>query len=542
MSRRHSETPRGLAAFEDPASPSKSGRFGRLFDADDHQLSPTTLAKLAASMIGDGPDEDNSIIDDDLDDENRSHLDGNDSNPLRISAGYTYLGQFIDHDLTFDPTSSLAAEIDPDALLDFRTPRFDLDCVYGAGPDDQPYLYDPDGEKLTEGDGGDVVRLGGRAVIGDPRNDENRIVVQLQHVFIRFHNRVLDWLRGKGVTDKRFQKAQRIVRWTYQWIVLHDFLPRILSDRIMGEIRTAAARKQSLAFTAKMRNSFGEPFLPVEFAGAAYRFGHSMVRPSYHLNDAEVRIRDGGAGAKGGNRIPIFDSAEPNLNGFRPLLVAGAPIPLTIEWKHFFHFEKDGERPQAKDRSTGLVHDVVQPAYRIDTKLTEPLKDLIVPHVVSGPPVSLAERNLLRGMRLRLPSGQKVAAALGVPYLSKKELLLEVGLADPRDNEIAKDRTEALGRADTDAVAESTPLWYYILAEAQTKEGNAHLGAVGSLLVGGVFLELLLADPSSYLNLQPDFNPAKALELPTGTQFLTMADFIRFAQPESIGRLGTLFL
>src|SRR2546427_448502 len=62
-----------------------------------------------------------------------------------ISAGYTYLGQFIDHDLTFDPASSLERQNDPDGLVDFRTPRFDLDCIYGRGPDDQPYLYRRDG-------------------------------------------------------------------------------------------------------------------------------------------------------------------------------------------------------------------------------------------------------------------------------------------------------------------------------------------------------------------------------------------------------------
>lgn len=68
-----------------------------------------------------------------------------------INAGYTYLGQFIDHDLTFDPASSLQKQDDPDALVDFRTPRFDLDNIYGRGPDDQPYLYEEDGRLLQLG-------------------------------------------------------------------------------------------------------------------------------------------------------------------------------------------------------------------------------------------------------------------------------------------------------------------------------------------------------------------------------------------------------
>ena len=51
-----------------------------------------------------------------------------------VPAGYTYLGQFIDHDITFDPVSSLQRQNDPNALHNFRTPRFDLDSLYGAGP------------------------------------------------------------------------------------------------------------------------------------------------------------------------------------------------------------------------------------------------------------------------------------------------------------------------------------------------------------------------------------------------------------------------
>src|SRR5262252_3313531 len=123
--------------------------------------------------------------------------DGKDDEESGIPALYTYLGQFIDHDLTFDPNSSLQKQNDPNALTDYRTPAFDLDCIYGRGPDDQPYMYGPGGaflvgEEIQGGQAGarDLVRgPNGRALTGDPRNDENAMVSQLHGLFHRFHNR-----------------------------------------------------------------------------------------------------------------------------------------------------------------------------------------------------------------------------------------------------------------------------------------------------------------------------------------------------------------
>ena len=133
-----------------------------------------------------------------------------------IPAGYTYFGQFVDHDITFDPVSSLQRINDPDALENFRTPRFDLDSVYGSGPGDEPFQYDRDsidGVKLLVGKGRDVNtgettseddlprNAQGIALIGDPRNDENIIVSQLQLAFIKLHNKFVDQISGStGLT------------------------------------------------------------------------------------------------------------------------------------------------------------------------------------------------------------------------------------------------------------------------------------------------------------------------------------------------------
>jgi Animal haem peroxidase len=559
MPRRHSKPVRGLEAFESKTTePNVAGRFGRLFPADDEQLSSEILAALAASMNGDGPDGDNSIVDQDFEDENHNKLPGSDA--LRITSGYTYLGQFIDHDLTFDPTSTLESTIDPSATVNFRSPRFDLDCLYGAGPDDQPYMYEADGQRLIEGVGGDVFRFGERAVIGDPRNDENHLVVQWHRVMVRFHNTVIGWLSHDPSIkkDERYKKAQELVRWTYQWLIVNDFLPRILRDEDWKEMLATAVKEKKAPMAEKLNTQFGEPFMPVEFSGAAYRFGHSMVRPSYHLNDSQVRLRDGGEGAKGGNRVPIFDASEPNLNGFRPLAQPSSTVPLKIEWKYFFEFtfkNDDGkvDRPTARDRKTGKTRDVVQPAYRIDTSMTEPLARLDIPGVANNPP-SLAERNMKRGARLRLPSGQNVAKALGIPPLTKIELLLEKNPnpkpgPDSRDevnNEAVEKRVEHLGREGVDAVAATTPLWYYILAEAQMQEDAASLGRVGTHLVGGTFLALLFGDESCYLSPlnprpNPDFNPTTGLHLDRmGLKLETVADLLKLVVPDSIGRMGVL--
>jgi len=190
--------------------------------------------------------------------------DGADGEESGIPSLYTYLGQFIDHDLTFDPASSLQQQNDPDGLVDYRTPKFDLDNVYGRGPDDQPYIYDFSsgstrakfvlGKKLTDGgplnkEAKDLPRNDAhvaagqpaRAIIGDPRNDENALVSQLQGLFLRFHNRLID---DKKLT---FTDAQRTLRFHYQWMLIHDFLVKLVNEETLHMVFPHLAAKTSLA-------------------------------------------------------------------------------------------------------------------------------------------------------------------------------------------------------------------------------------------------------------------------------------------------------
>jgi hypothetical protein len=437
-----------------------------------------------------------------------------------VDAGIAFFGQFIDHEITFDPTSSLERRNDPQALRNFRTPTLDLDSVYGGGEEVRPFLYDhddPDTAKLLTGPASDAdptdedapraARFGasdlqrnrqGRALITDPRNDENVVIAQLQLSFIKFHNRVVDYLRsGDGhelletsSDEHAYEAARRLVRWHYQWLVLHEFLPRICDGSVLDDIR------------ANGRSYFLQPdtptSIPVEFAGAAYRYGHSQIRDRYTVNDdtTDVQFFPGPApeqvptimrmmltanGDDGDTPAPsdgiVEEGTSQNLNGFRPV-----PEGLTIEWGYFFdHHPGDGEQSTA------------QRGRPIDCALPPAL--LRLPFISEGPK-SLAVRNLLRGQALGLPSGQALAATMDIDPLSNGELRLPGG-------ESFADYLSSVHRgADTEA-----PLWLYVLAEAAQQQGGDRLGALGSRIVGEVITGMVAADPRAFVTEEPEWTP-----------------------------------
>jgi Animal haem peroxidase len=207
----------------------------------------------------------------------------NPNNPMH-TAGTTFLGQFVDHDITFDTTSPLGVTTDPAVAVNSRTPSLDLDSVYGQGPVASPQLYDPaDHAKLRIDSGGqyeDLPRLEdgtNTAIIPDPRNDENLIIAGLQCAFILFHNNAVDWARDHDYRGgSTFHQARRLTTWHYHWLVVHEFLPQIVGQAMVDDVLRNGRR----FYKPRMR----EGFIPVEFQAGAYRFGHSMVRPSYRAN------------------------------------------------------------------------------------------------------------------------------------------------------------------------------------------------------------------------------------------------------------------
>jgi hypothetical protein len=370
-----------------------------------------------------------------------------------ITAGYTFLGQFIDHDLTRDTTPMPLQLTDPRGLKNFDTPMFDLGSVYGLGPDADPQLYDPakPGYMLVDEHDGiyDLPRAAdGTAYIGDPRNDENHIIAQLQVAFLRFHNA----LRDEGRT---FDEARRLATWHFQWLIVNEFLPRVCGA---GLVKTLLALGSKIPWF-KPKNP-RRPMMPIEFSVAAYRFGHSMVRPEYEMNDAHT--------------FPIFTTpgdSRDDLRGSRPI-----PPGHRADWTYFFDVP-------GRPRPDGLNFSRL-----MDTNIAKGLHDLpetVVPRDITPLFTDLAERNLLRGKRLGLACGQDVAKAL----LQKPLTNAQLGLTDKRWG----------GKA---------PLWYYILKEAELTQGGRRLGPTGGLLVAGTLLTMIFLDPTSYVQVKPAWKPA----------------------------------
>ena len=408
----------------------------------------------------------------------------NNPNNTTHTAGTTFMGQFFDHDMTFDTTSRLGITTAPEQTVNARTPSLDLDSLYGNGPSGSPQLYDPrDRAKLRIESGGlfeDVPRQrNATAIIADPRNDENMMISGLQTAFIKFHNNMVDLLRGDDSRmdqSRAFTEARRITTWHYHWLILKEFLPQFV-----GQARVDAALRQRRFY----RPAVGQAFMPVEFQGACYRFGHSMVRPSYRASLAG----DNGAAFFG----MIFDPAGEGQRD--PVDLRGnARAPRRfIGWQTFFDFG-DGE---------------VRPNKLIDTNISTPLFNLPLQTIAGGePPTSLPQRNLLRGITWSLPSGQAIARRIGAPPITVGEL---------RSYNLDLDR--------------STPLFYYTLKEAEVVEGGLRLGPVGGTVVAEVFVGLLQSDPGSWVRTQPNWRPT----LPPGGNF-RMVDFLRFAKVDPASR------
>jgi Animal haem peroxidase len=527
-------------AASGPGAPANSGLFGRLFP----QLPPfasvnsQVIAALmevgqqggimdAGDNLAAGP---KALIVDPAVNGNPTSSNPYGTNPDNpaMTAGSTFVGQFTDHDITFDQTSQLGVTQNPLTSPNARTPALDLDSVFGGGPGLRPDLYVPNpdgsvGPQLQIGSGGvheDVPRTANgdgtySAVLGDPRNDENLMIAGLHCAHILFYNRVLSDLgnidlspypaaQGADLSNPhdQFLIARQITLWHYQWLLVNEHLPQIAGQAMVSTV---------LSQGNKFYNPpAGDAFMPVEFAAACYRFGHSMVRPSYRANFTSGTGDSASPGADPFFGL-VFDATQPNFSGpitsDRGDLLGGYPAARRyIGWQTFFDFG-DGQVKNNK---------------KIDTKLSSVLFTLpvpaIAPHTQTSPTV-LAQRNLLRQLTWGLPSGQQVAKAMGVPPLK------------PGDQGGIMDVYLPFGS--------STPLWFYILAEAKAATGGLYLGPVGGRIVTETLLGLLRADPASYLSNKPGWAPFLGADLQlgpnlnsniTGNRTYTRAHFLYYAQ------------
>jgi len=512
---------------------SQDSSFSRLLEKD-HDYKPLSLSDpdkvigIIAHAIDQGPDGANDLPDEQ-------------ENPF-VPAGYTYFGQFVDHDLTFDTRSTL--QTIESGLSSFpndeRTPRLDMDCLYGLGPSSAPFMYDEDGRLATNQDKPfDLPRsairfkpddpASHRAIIGDPRNDENSIVCQLQLAFIQFHNAMIAHFKQQGLAGGTlFRAAQREVRFTYQKIVVTDFLKRIVQKPVYEDFVQDRLARGDKAYKLYKKGELRRA-LPLEFTGAAYRFGHSGVRNAYRLNEMFQRLIFNGA-----------DDATESLVGFGDL-----PESHKIDWSLFV---TDKLAPGTKGSNPSQIggQDVpadshrLQYAYKLDTSVVNPL--LALPPRIGGlGPLfnSLAARNIKRGYNFSLPSGQDVAKALGVG----RHPPLQFG-----DRLLAFKDMPGMSAANAAALEEKTPLWLYILAEGQaclakaddsfamkTEDGvtmidkdsdvGTQLGPVGGRILLEVFFGILDDDLESYVHAKPgSWNSV----IKAGSDTITLWDMLRF--------------
>jgi hypothetical protein len=427
----------------------------------------------------------------------------------QIPAGFTYLGQFTDHDLTFDKTTVMLGElVSATQLLQARSPSLDLDSLYGAGPTDpeSARFYEADGIHLKMGrtvafegiagkDGFDLPRGAGttaaarrKAIIPDPRNDENLAVAQTHLAFIRFHNRVVDSLPASLAPAQRFARARRTVTRHYQWMLRTDFLPRICAASVVNDVFSNGRKAFEVGVTPT-----DVPTMPIEFSVAAYRLGHSMIRRAYNWN----RIFDDGFGSL--DLLFRFSGGSGNLDRLPRL-----PSTWIADFRRLYDFTEAGRADLAVPAGK------FNRAMRIDTRLSTPLRDL------PGFPASednLAFRNLSRARMVRLATGQQMAGFMRGKGVSVTTLT-RAQLRDGNDGAAL----DGLTQSQRQAILRDTPLWFYILREAELNNGK--LKGVGARIVAETFHRAMegsqisiVRDPTWRPSLGPDSSTFRMVDL-----------------------------
>lgn len=489
-------------SVDGPAAQSQTC-FGTMFpNLPAFHYSDRASADLAATMDNPAPDPAGTDR-------------GTSDDSATLPAEYTYLGQFIDHNLDFDETPQPTANVNPGSLTNFESFRFDLNNLFGAGPAADPQLYasdhrhllvsgtlgtpQADGFPTVFGNGGvfDLARdpKTGQAFLVEPRDDENQILSQITAAFAAFYNGFVS--RGYS-----YFQARQLTENYYQEIVLTDVLPAFVGQSTIDQYLRLGHHGQADVQTPNFRTA---DFTPIEFSVGAYRFGHALVRNNYHINDIAPLTTDID------DNVSIFDLdnfqtgdlsggaplPRPNLSGVStctPTSLCTQPNPAghQIQWKYFV----PALNADATDPGINFARQTqptISPAlFNLPAETIPGCTDAASP--VCNGTGDLISRDFARGNYDGLASGQAIAQALGCRVISAARI-----------------------NPTHDAVFNTgTPLLYYVLAEA--KQSGQVLGCVGKSIVAQTFLQVLWDTPNSILhtNFQPDPRLVKlAPETPT---------------------------
>jgi hypothetical protein len=362
-----------------------------------------------------------------------------------VAAVWPFFGQFVAHDITAD-RSPVTHLGDADRISNYRVPRANLEDLYGAGPQGAPFLYakDDPAKLLLSADGNDV-----------PRNHEGIALIgdPRNDVHLFTSQMAVAFIKlHNGLVDRLRDDgtAEETLfgeaRRLATWHYQHVILREFLPTVIGAELTA-----ELLDVGPQLYDIDDDAYIPFEFADAAYRYGHAQIRARYQVN------------AHFGP-VPVF----PDLMGFRPVTP-----DRTVDWA--LQIDVAG-------------HPVAQRAKRIDARLPQAL--IALPTRVSGSQsgtdyASLVNRDLQRGKAVGLASGEAIARYLDVQPLSAAE----VGLAQW-------------------GWSGETPLWFYILKEAELLHAGEQLGPVGGRLVGEVIVGIVDSDPESFRSVDPDWQPS----------------------------------
>lgn len=441
-----------------------------------------------------------------------------------IPAGYTYLGQFIDHDISKDSLGATdprtISTIELSQLIQERTPSLDLDSLYGSGETESIVAWDsndlakfrlgntiPD-DQVPRSFQNDLPRkLDGtnpaKALIGDPRNDENLVVAQIHVAFLKFHNAVVDVVRSRNLNPELDaitvrNQAKEIVILHYQSIVLHDFIKRFVNEEVYERV----IKNNNPQFFKIVASEM--PFMPIEFSGAAYRW-HTLIRDSYNWNKVFNSVNPP---FPTGTLQLLFQFSGLQNNdefvGFRNERKKSLSSNWIVDWTRLFDFTQRGV-------AKGEGFNLTEP---IDTLLVQTLHRFGPPNA----PMNLAIKNLVRGSRIGLPSAQDIASAMGITPLTPEELLQN------------SQQEKVLSEWELHI---KTPLWYYVNREAEVLGNSSRFGPLASTIICETFHGLAKGSRRSILDPEnKGWKPDTDL-LPSNENFYSFTDLLWFVKESS---------